>query len=118
LPKQKGSRLGAEPITATGFILAAIAALAAWWRESRKQGDDKLDMASSIALSLADRLNTEARQAREDSATLRGEFEAHKAKAEAEYGVLRVRMRKCEEDREVLFQLAHKAGVDTSHLTP
>lgn len=108
----------ADPVAFSGFILAAIAALTAWWRESRKQGDDRLDMASSIALSLADRLNLDATHAREDLDQLRTEFTEFKARAEAEHGVLKIRMKKCEEDRAILFQLAKTAGVDTSHLTP
>ena len=110
--------MAAEPLTLAGLGVSALTGVLVWWRETRKQGDTKLDLASGIALGLADRLNTEARQAKDDLHELRLEFDAFKSRSEAEYGIMQLRMRKCEEDRAILMELAHDAGKDTSGLTP
>lgn len=110
--------LAVEPLTFAGAGASVLTAALVYWREARKQGDTKLDLASGIALNLADRLNTEARQAKDDLQELREEFDAFKARATEEHAIIRERMNKCEADRAILLELAKDAGKDTSSLTP
>ena len=103
-----------DPLTGVGFATAALTAIVAWWRDRSRQEDTKLDLASTIALNLAERLEGEALTYKTELDTLRGEFESHRAKQSAEFEGIYARMRKCEEDRALLLEMAREAGKDTS----
>lgn len=104
--------MGVEPMTIGGFGAAVITAVIAWWRDMRRQGDTSLDLASNIAINLAERLQGEALNYKQELDALRAEFAAHKAKAEQEFVLISARMKKCEEDRALLLEMARDAGKD------
>lgn len=106
--------MGVEPLTAGGFAAAVITAVIAWWRDMKRQGDTSLDLASNIALNLADRLQGEALTYKQELHDLRAEFQAYRHKADAEFVLISERMKKCEEDRALLLEMAQDAGKDTS----
>lgn len=99
-------------MTVGGFGAAVITAVIAWWRDMKRQGDTSLDLASNIALNLADRLQGEALTYKTELHDLRAEFQAHKEQAEEKFVLISARMRKCEEDRALLLEMAREAGKD------
>ena len=103
-----------DPLTGVGFATAALTAIVAWWRDRSRQEDTKLDLASTIALNLAGRLEGEALTYKTELDGLRQEFEAHRSKQKSELEGIYARMRKCEEDRALLLEMAREAGKDTS----
>lgn len=103
-----------EPLTAGGFGAAVITAVIAWWRDMKRQGDTSLDLASNIAINLADRLQGEALVYKRELDDLRADFQAYRSKADREFVLISERMKKCEEDRALLLEMAAEAGKDTS----
>ena len=101
-----------DPLTGAGFATATLTAFVAWWRDKAHSKDTKLDLASTIALNLADRLQGEALTYKRELEDLRDEFEAHRAKQRAEFEDIYDRMKKCESDRALLLDMAKDAGKD------